>query len=138
MRRKGLKVLGVTLTASVLLSLAGTGSGVYAAGADSAAVEALEKQGVLKGVLAAEAEDSSQEEELNVTLEAVDSDLVSSVITDQNLLNAVLSAYNTGNGSSVAASEFTYAMLRAYTETLDLSTATNVTTIPQEAFYKCN
>lgn len=83
-----------------------------------------------------EEETDLQEEKLDGKLEALDGALVSSVM-DGALLEAVRNAYNTGTGSQVQSNEFTYAMLRSYEGVLDISAATTVTTIPQEAFYKC-
>lgn len=136
MQKKGLKAMGLALTTSMLLFSAGPGMRVYAAGTDSNVVETLKEQSLLEPAAEIEKE-SSGEEELDVHFEASDTDLVSSVITDQTLLNAVLSAYNTGNGSSVSAEQFTYAMLRSYTGKMDISGANTVTIIPQEAFYNC-
>lgn len=82
-------------------------------------------------------EETLEEEELDSKL-AVDSDLVSSVIKDTNLLNAVLSIYNTANPSATkTVSNFKYSDLRGFTGAMDLSTATTVTAIPDSAFEGC-
>ena len=72
------------------------------------------------------------EENLNTHL-AANSDLVSTVITDSVLLNALIQQVKPG----ASASDFTYGDLRSYSGELDLGNVT-FTSIPQDAFSNCS